>query len=561
MAWRKLVHRLRRRVHRMYRVRISRYRKPRIISNEQGITDTMSRIVIDPISRIEGHLSIELDVDGGKVNSARVRGDMFRGFEKILVGRNPFDAIQIAQRICGVCPVSHGIESARCVENACGTTPNKNGRLLRNLALASNYLQSHILHFYHLAALDYIDITAILTYTGNDVKLRNLKAWAQSELAGPKAGIDAMTACAPFLPRYEGAGFYIQDTDFNIAAIAHYIKALDMRMKAHRLVALFVGRIPHAIGLVPGGVTKTPDKETIAEAGHILREISDFVTTAYLPDVTALAKVLANYCEWGRFDDFLAYGEFPEGPEIRDLYFPRGIVSGGKKVQFDPSKITEQVLYARYGSPSGLHPSQGRTEPKVDKTDAYSWIKAPRYDGKPMEVGPLARLMVGYASGNTDIKQEIDGLTARLGLTVSQLQSSIGRHAARAIESKLLCKKAFAWLDEIDIGDPPRLDCRIPDSGEGAGLGEAARGALGHWISIKNGKIERYQCVVPTTWNASPRDDGGIPGPMEQALVGVPVSDGKNPIEPSRIVRSFDPCLACAVHCVRDREGKTRART
>jgi Ni,Fe-hydrogenase I large subunit len=511
----------------------------------------MSRIVIDPITRIEGHLSVELDVDAGKVKSARVRGDMFRGFEQILIGRHPFDAVQIAQRICGVCPISHGIESSRCVENACGVVPNKNGRLLRNLALASNYLQSHVLHFYHLAALDFVDITAILMYSGNDEKLQYLKAWAQSELAEKKTGIDSATACAPFLPRYSGDGFYIKDTEFNIAAIAHYVKALDIRMKAHRMVALFAGRVPHATGLVAGGVAKTPDKAALASARSILAEISEFVNFAYVPDVVALAKSLPGYAELGRFGEFLAYGEFPDGPETADLYFPRGIVSEGKRVAFDQAKITEQVLHSRYSSPSNLHPSQGQTEPSVDKQGAYSWIKAPRYNGKPMEVGPLARMMVGYVSGSADIRREVDALLAATGLTLAKLPSAIGRHAARAIESKLLCKKIAVWLDQVEEGARPRQECTIPENGEGVGLGEAARGALGHWISVKNGKIARYQCIVPTTWNASPRDDNGISGPMEQALAGTPVTDEKNPMEAARIVRTFDPCLACAIHSVK----------
>jgi|WetSurMetagenome_2_1015567.scaffolds.fasta_scaffold01084_8 Ni,Fe-hydrogenase I large subunit len=509
----------------------------------------MSKVVIDPITRIEGHLSVELDVDAGQVKSARVRGDMFRGFEQILLGRHPFDAVQISQRICGVCPISHGIESSRCVENACGTTPNKNGRVLRNLALASNFLQSHILHFYHLAALDFVDITAILKYSGNDEKLLYLKAWAENELA-EKNGVDAISACAPFLPRYAGENFYIKDTDFNIAAITHYVKALDIRMKAHRMVALFAGRVPHAVGLMTGGVAKTPDKAALASARTLLAEISEFVNFAYVPDVIALARALPGYTEVGRFVDFLAYGEFPEGTGINDLYFPRGIVSDGKRVSFDPAKITEQVLHSRYSSPSNLHPSQGETEPSPDKQGAYTWIKAPRYGGKPMEVGPLARMMVGYAAGSVDIRREVDALCTAVGITVPKLQSAVGRHAARAIESKLLCKKISQWLDEVEDGAKPRQECGVPDSGEGAGLGEAPRGALGHWISVKNGKIARYQCVVPTTWNASPRDDNGVAGPMEQALAGTPVTDEKNPMEAARVVRTFDPCLACAIHAV-----------
>ena len=296
-------------------------------------------------------------------------------------------------------------------------------------------------------------------------------------------------------------------------------------MKAHRLVALFAGRVPHAIGLVPGGVAQTPDKAAVASARTILAEIGEFVNFAYVPDVIALAKSLPGYADLGRFGDFLAYGEFPDGPETADLYFPRGIVSEGKRVAFDQTRITEQVLHSRYSSATNLHPSQGQTEPSVDKAGAYTWIKAPRYGGKPMEVGPLARMMVGYTAGSVDIRREVDALLAATGLTLAKLQSAIGRHAARAVESRLLCKKISGWLDEIEEGGRPRQECAVPESGEGAGLGEAPRGALGHWISVKNGKIARYQCIVPTTWNASPRDDNGVAGPMEQALAGTPVVD------------------------------------
>jgi Ni,Fe-hydrogenase I large subunit len=344
---------------------------------------------------------------------------------------------------------------------------------------------------------------------------------------------------------------YIRDAAFNIAAIAHYVKALDIRMKAHRLVATFAGRVPHAIGLVAGGVAKTPDTASLQAAGKILAEISDFVNTAYVPDVVELAKMLPGYTAVGRFREFLAYGEFPDGPEANEPYFPRGIVTAGKRASLDPAKITEQVLNARYSSASNLHPSQGKTQPQPDKQGAYTWVKAPRYNGRPMEVGPLARVMVGYVSGNADIKKEVDALASALGITIGQLQSAIGRHAARAIEAKLLCTKIPQWLESIDTGEKPRSECEIPDTGEGVGLAEAPRGALGHWISVKNGKINRYQCIVPTTWNASPRDDNGTPGPMEQALVGASVTNEKNPMEPARIVRTFDPCLACAIHSVK----------
>ena len=233
----------------------------------------MAKVVLDPITRIEGHLSLELDVQGGVVVDAKSRGDMFRGFEKILQGRNPLDANQITQRICGVCPVSHGLASSKCLDDAFGIEPNNNGRVLRNLAFAANYLQSHIIHFYHLAALDFVDITALLQYKGSDKGLVNLKAWAANELKVKKGRADALTAVGPFLPRYEGKDFYIKDVDTNIDAIAGYVKALDMRIKAHKMCALFVGRMPHAIGLVPGGVTQVPTKDKIKEYRNFLKKL------------------------------------------------------------------------------------------------------------------------------------------------------------------------------------------------------------------------------------------------------------------------------------------------
>lgn len=518
----------------------------------------MAKIVMDPISRIEGHLSVELDVADGSVASAHVRGDMFRGFEKILIGRNPFDAVQITQRICGVCPISHGITSSRTVESGCGITPNRNGMLLRNLTLAANFLQSHILHFYHLAALDYIDITAVARYTGGDKGLNSVKAWVLEEIRKKKDGPYATTAGAPFLPRYEGEGIYITDDAFNLTAIAHYVQALDIRMKAHRLTALLAGRVPHAIGLVPGGLTGVPDAAGIDEAKRLLEEIETFVNTAYYPDIVVLAKTIGDGGAVGRFDDFMSYGEFPENTGGTGRYFPRGIVTGKTAATVNEKNITEQVAHSRYSSPSDMHPSRGETEAQVEKSSAYSWLKAPRYSGKPLEVGPLARIIVGYMAGHTDIVREVGALTAELNVGLTHLTTAVGRHAARMIECRLLCTRAKSWLGQLSSGDMPRVECAIPDSGDGVGMGEAPRGALGHWISIREGKIGRYQCVVPTTWNASPRDDNGTPGPIEQALVGTPIRDAHNPIEAARIIRSFDPCIACAVHAVEG--GKNMAR-
>lgn len=509
----------------------------------------MSKIIIDPITRIEGHLSVELEVSGGKVADARIRGDMFRGFEKILVGRNPVDAVQITQRICGVCPISHGIASCRCLEDAFKNPVNKNGRLLRNLVLTANFLQSHILHFYHLAALDYVDITAVTKYTGMDPKLNHIKNWVLNEMETKKGRLDQVTTGAPFLPRYEGEGIYIQDDAFNLEAIAHYVKALDIRLKTHQLVAVFGGRVPHAIGLVPGGITQVPTKEKIKLYQDTLEEVEHFVNQIYLPDIVAVAQMIPDYFKIGQFQDFLAYGEFPA--ENGDPYFKSGVLEGGNLANPEINKITEQVKYTRYVSPSNLHPSGGQTEADPKKTQAYSWIKAPRYNGNPMEVGPLARTLINYHAGHAEVKQEVDGLLNKLNADASVLLSSNGRHAARAIESKLLCARAKKWISEININEKPRSEYSIPSEGSGTGLAEAPRGALGHWITIDKGKIGRYQCVVPTTWNASPRDDSDNKGPIEQALIGTPVKDENNPIEATRVIRSFDPCIACAVHAMR----------
>jgi Ni,Fe-hydrogenase I large subunit len=522
----------------------------------------MAKVLIDPLSRIEGHLSIELEVKNGKVADAWSRGDMFRGFEMILKGRNPVDAMQITQRICGVCPISHGIASVKCLDSAFGIKPNKNGRLLRNLTFAANYLQSHILHFYHLAALDYVDITALLNYTGNDDGLKNLKAWAKIELETKKGRQDSTTAVAPFLPRFEH-DTYIKDQELNMAAIAHYVQALNIRMKTHKMVTVWGGKVPHTMGLVPGGMTQVPTSDRVKQYEEILDEVEKFVNEVYIPDVIAVAKVYTDYFNLGKLKNFLSYGVFEESDG--DTYdqkhmLERGVFIGGKLGKMDPAKITEAVKYSRYSSPSNLHPAKGMTTPNPDKANAYSWLKAPRYDGTATEVGPLARVVVSYMSGNEAVKKEVDGLLKIFNADISAALSVLGRHASRAIECKLICQQARIWLSELEIDGKPRNTYKIPDRGEGMGLTEAPRGALGHWITINNKSIENYQCVVPTTWDASPRDDKGQRGPIEQSLIGAPIADPKNPLEAARIVRSFDPCIACAVHVVEGGKNISRFR-
>ena len=503
----------------------------------------MARSVkIDPLTRIEGHLAFRVEVESNRVVEAFCSGEMFRGFEVILRDRHPMDAQQITQRICGVCPVSHGLASVSAQDEAYQVVPPKNGMLLRNLVHACEFLMSHIIHFYHLSALDFIDITAITQYTGNDPQLTHLKGWVQAQLASK-----SLYPAAPFLPRYESK--YIEDAALNLMGIKHYLDALKIRAVCHKMAAAFGGKIPHLPSLVPGGITEKVTVDKIAAFTSMLAEVRTFIEQSYLPDVLAVAQAFPDYWEFGRgYGNFLAYGVFPESESGSAKLFPAGVVIEGKLAGLNDTAITEDVMYSLFSSQSGLSPSKGQTVPDPHKTRAYSWIKAPRYNTTVMEVGSLARLMVAYLGGHPTVKNLLDPLLAKLGKTPDNLVSVMGRHAARAIESKMIADRCAEWVAQLTPGEPTCKDFTIPATTRGVGLTEAARGALGHWLEIENGKIKNYQCVVPTTWNCSPRDDRGNPGAIEHALVGTPVADERNPIEAARVVRSFDPCIACAVH-------------
>jgi Ni,Fe-hydrogenase I large subunit len=502
-----------------------------------------TKIVVDPITRIEGHLKIEADVKDGKITDARSAGEMFRGWEIILKDRDPRDAQMITQRICGVCPSAHAQASTLCLDDAFGIHPPDNGRIIRNLIFGSNFIQSHVLHFYHLAALDYVDITAILKYTGNDPGLNRVKAWAKSEVDSGRP-----TAVAPFLPRLKGD--YVTDTDTNIALIAHYLKALDIRMKAQEMLCIFGGRMPHEIAIMAGGVCERPTVDKMADYLYRMKEIQSFIDNVYIPDIITVAKAYPQYFDIGKgCGNFLAYGVLEENNDGSKRYISGGAYSDGQVQPVDPAKILEYVKFSRYSSKSGLNPSVGETVPAPEKKKAYSWIKSPRYDGKVFEVGPLARMMVNHVqNSNPTASKLLTGTMQQLNIPVTSLVSVLGRHAARALETKLVADKCAEWVMQLDPSKPVHTKFEIPDESTGVGMTDAPRGALGHWMTIKGKKIDRYQAVVPTTWNAGPRDDKGQPGPIEQALVGTPVADPDNPIEPLRVVRSFDPCLACAIH-------------
>lgn len=464
----------------------------------------MATIKISPVTRIEGHMDVEVTVDlvGGRpqVVDAKSSGTMFRGFEQILINHDPLDALYFTQRVCGVCPIAHGMASALALEAALGVSPPDNGRIIRNLVLGANFIQSHVLHFYHLSLLDYVDATGLL----------DMSPW------------NAHYA-APDLIRGGAASRFID----------HYSQALAIRRKAHQAGAIFGGRLPCSPVFVPGGSTEAVAPQKVADFRNLLAEIRGFIDSVYLPDVNEVAALFPAYAQVGRgCGNLLAFGAFNLDAAGHSRLFARGRCTDGAPAAVDPLEIREDVAKAWYSSPTGLNPKDGLTEPDKGKAGAYSWIKAPRYVDKVHEVGPLARMWV-----NGDYRKGV---------------SVIDRHAARALEARKVAEAMAGWVGQLNAGGSSYTYRAVPASVTGKyGLSEAARGALGHWIDISNSRIARYQILTPTAWNASPTDDAGRKGAMEQALLGTPVRDAQNPIEVLRVIHSFDPCLACAVHVVR----------
>lgn len=469
-----------------------------------GVTNI---ITLDPVTRLEGHLKIEVTVDyvngQQQVVDAQATGTLFRGFETILVGRPPLDAPDITQRICGVCPVSHGMASVMALDAAAHLGVPANARIMRNLVLAANFVQSHILHFYHLAIQDFVE--------------------------GP--------AMPPWQPSWKVDKRFSQAS--NDLLVGHYVQALDMRRKAHEMGALFGGRLPMPPAFVPGGFSATPRADRITRFKAYVAELSAFIQNTYLPDVHALGSAYSDYFQIGRgWGNLLAFGVFDLDAAGSEKLLRRGWVSNGAtSVQsVDANQITEQVTYSWYDpSTNNLRPAAGDTKPVYPKSAAYSWLKAPRYANQPCEAGPLARMWV-----NGDYRNGI---------------SVMDRHEARAREACKIVNALGDWVDDLQMNGPVYVDFDTPASGTGIGLTEAPRGALGHWVSIGASRISRYQIVTPTCWNASPRDAAGARGPIEQALIGTPVLDAAQPIEVLRVIHSFDPCLSCAVHVMRPAEG------
>ncbi len=460
-------------------------------------------VTIDPVTRLEGHLRVDVTIDSieGKpqVVDARVSGTSFRGFETMLVDRDPSEAPHLTQRICGVCSVPHGVAAAMALEKAGQGTIPENARVLRNLVMGANFIQSHILHFYHLSLLDYV--------------------------GGPKM--------PPWEPQWNVDRRISADDSARL--VDHYKAALKVVRQTNEMAAVFAGRQPHSPAFVPGGFTNVPTTAQIAEFRKYCGIVAEFIRSVYAPDVDFVASQYPEYNQLGRgYGNLLAFGGFALDAAGKGQFFTAGrLTDGGLQIQpMNPDAVTEQVRCSWYDDGStNRHPSNGATQAVYPKEGAYSWLKAPRYEGQPYETGPLARMMI---SGSY-----------RKGISVHD------RHRARAVEAREIVEALPGWLNEIKVDEPVYTGWAAPADAEAAGLTEAPRGALGHWLKIRGGKIAHYQVVTPTCWNGSPRDDQQKPGPMEKALVGTPVADSRQPIEVLRIIHSFDPCLACAVHVCR----------
>ena len=552
-----------------------------------------TRVAIDPISRIEGHLRIEVETSGAVVRDAWSTGTMFRGIELILKDRDPRQAWVFAQRVCGVCTHVHALASVRAVENALGITIPPNARIIRNLMSGVQFVHDHVIHFYHLHALDWVDVISALSASpqaASELCKRTNIGWPNNSpeyFTDVRARLQAFVdsgQLGPFAGGYWGHPAYVLSPQANLLLVAHYLEALEWQRQIIQIHAILGGKNPHPQTFTIGGmaITLAPDAPTgvnttsLATIGSLLAQIQSFVDQVLVPDVTLLAGYYRDV--WTRVGvgtgNLLAYGEFPESDgAVPGLFLPAGRITRmylGKALPVDQSAIEECVARSWYSysdAAASKHPSVGETTPVYSgpqapydtiTTEKYSWLKAPRYDGGVYEVGPLARMAVAYAARVPEARKAIDGFLGRLDLKPSALFSTIGRVAARALETQLIAARLPKWLGELRT-NMAAGDLRVADTGKwdpatwpatasGWGPTEAPRGGLGHWVNIAAGKITNYQMVVPSTWNGSPRDGAGQRGPWEQALVDTPLLDPKRPVEVLRTVHSFDPCMACAVH-------------
>ncbi len=559
------------------------------------------RVTIDPITRIEGHLRVDLEVEGGAVRKAWSSGTMWRGFEQILKGRDPRDAWVFTQRICGVCTTVHAIASVRAVENALGLEVPLNAQLIRNLIVIAHALHDHVVHFYHLSALDWVDVTKALAADPAKASQlgESISSWpgnSRHALAAVKEKLKTFVEAGQlgiFQNGYWGHPAMRLAPEVNLLAVAHYLQALDIQRKANQAVAILGSKTPNIQNLAVGGVANAINldspaalnMEKLYQVKTLLDEVTAFVHQAYVPDVCAIGGMYAEWLKYGAgVTNYLAVPDLPIDAKATQFSLPGGTIMNGDIGTVKPIKtfqdpyfkenVSESIAHSYYKGDLQKHPFEGETVPAYnpwDENGKYSWVKAPRFEGKPMQVGPLAQMLVGYAQGHERIKFWVDKVLATAGgiakttLSPAVLHSTLGRHAARAVRTAVLADEAQKhWkllVENIGKGDTSIFNPPTFPKGEVRGFGfhEAPRGALSHWAVIRDGKIENYQAVVPSTWNAGPRDGKGQPGPYEASLVGNPIADPEKPLEALRTIHSFDPCLACAIHTV-DAEGNEIAR-
>ena len=561
------------------------------------------RLVVDPITRIEGHLRIEAEVDSNNtITQAYSSGTMVRGIEIILKDRDPRDAWAFTQRACGVCTTVHSFASIRAVEDALGIQIPKAANLIRNLMIAQQYVHDHVMHFYHLHALDWVDVVNALQADPDETARiqQSISPWhnaAPDYFRGVQQKVQAIVDSGQlsiFANAYWGHPAYKLPPEINLLAVAHYLEALDWQKEVTKIHTIFGGKNPHP-NFVVGGVPMPIDldSDTALNANRLsiisdsIDKINAFVDQVYLPDLLAIAPYYLEYAGIGEgLGNFLTWGEFPDtdNGDISKFLVPRAVITGRDLSNLqvpDPrdfQRMKEYVARSWYdysgGDQTGLHPWEGETKlnysgptPPYDYLNVeekYTWLKAPRWADTPMEVGPLARVLVMYASGHQQTQELTNAVLDALGAPIEAVFSTLGRTAARAIETKVFSDHMRTIYNDlvtaISNGETDTFNgekwepSSWPKHAEGFGYMEAPRGALGHWVVIDNGKIENYQMVVPTTWNASPRDHKDQPGAYEMSLVGTTLAKPEWPLEILRTIHSFDPCMACAIHMI-DADG------
>ena len=539
-------------------------------------------VVVDPLTRLEGHLRIEVEVDAGKVSKAYSVGTLYRGLETILIGRDPQDAQHFTARTCGICIYTHALASTRAVDAAVGVEIPTLAAMIRNLVLASQFLTDHVIHFYHLNSLDYVDVTNCLNADpvkaaafANDMSPRRTTPESLRAVQGRVKALVASGQLSHFTRAYFLGGHpaYTLPPELDLIITAHYLEALHLQVRAARAMALFGGKNPHPQFLLVGGVScyDALKPEVIREFLALKMETANFIRDVYIPDLLAIGTHYKDVATYGGTNNFFTCGEFfTKDSDLESGFFKPGVIWGQdwkNVVPLDPDLITEDVSGGWYKGTEAHHPYEGKTEPvagEMHEDGRYTWSKGPRYDGKPFETGPLANILVNYSRGVAPVVETTDRILKALGENMNFMFSTMGRTVARGIETLVIADQIEGWVreyrDQIARERRPKIveHWVMPRSAKGVGWVTASRGALSHWIVIEEGKIANFQLVVPTTWNMSPRDLQGQMGPFEEALTGLPIADADRPVEILRTIHSFDPCIACAVHVITPENNEKR---